>query len=251
MTELNLKLALSYPLSQPQHHPLLSQHIMASFNGFNTLPAKASDKIEPFELHIPETRLQDFRTLLKLSPIGPATWENQASTKAEGRNFGITRDWLVDAKETWLEKFDWRAHEARINSFPNYRVTIQYGTTAHPVHFAALFSKKKDATPVIFMHGWPGCFLEFLPMLELLRTKYTADTLPFHAVVPSLPGYGLSNGPGTTGDFSVVDAARVLNQLMVDLGFGSGYIAQGGDVGYFLARQMSVAHDECKAIHGE
>lgn len=227
-------------------------HAMASFHGFDTLPAGATSKAEPFQLHVPDSDVSDFRALLKLSKLAPETYENRAVTRESGQYFGITRDWLSEAKETWLNKFDWREHEERINSFPNFKIPIQDGA-GEPlsVHFAALFSNKKDVAPVIFMHGWPGSFLEFLPMLEILRTKYTADTLPFHVVVPSLPGYGLSSGPPADRDFSPSDAARVLNQLMVDLGFGGGYIAQGGDVGYFLARRMSAVYDECKAFHGE
>lgn len=225
---------------------------MTSFNGFDTLPAGATSRAEAFQLHVPEPELSDFRTLLRLSKLAPETYENRARTQEGSKYFGITRDWLSEAKETWLDKFDWRKHEAHINSFPNFKVTIRDGA-GEPlsIHFAALFSKKKDAVPVIFMHGWPGSFLEFLPMLEILRTNHTTDTLPFHAVVPSLPGYGLSSGPPAVRDFSASDAARVLNQLMVDLGFGGGYVAQGGDVGYFLARTMSAVHDECKALHGE
>lgn len=225
---------------------------MTSFNGFGTLPGAAASQVDTFQLHVPDNEVADFKTLLQLSKLGPETYENRASTRESGKYYGITRDWLSNAKETWLDKFDWRQHEAHINSFPNFKVPIQDGE-GEPlsIHFAALFSRKKDAVPVIFMHGWPGSFMEFLPMLGILRSKYTADTLPFHAVVPSLPGYGLSSGPPTDRDFTAGDAARVLNKLMVELGFGGGYIAQGGDVGYFLARKMSAVHDECKALHGE
>lgn len=225
---------------------------MTSFDGFDSVPAGATGKAEAFRLHVPDSEMADFKTLLKLSKIGPETYENSTSTRNDGKYYGVTREWLSQAKEQWLNNFDWREHEAHINSFPNFQVAVEDDASGPlRVHFAALFSKKKDAVPVIFMHGWPGSFLEFLPMLDLLRAKYTAETLPFHAVVPSLPGYGLSSGPPTDRDFTPTDAARVLNQLMVDLGFGAGYVAQGGDVGYFLARVMSVAHDECKAFHGE
>ncbi|CAN8095446.1 unnamed protein product [Discula destructiva] len=224
---------------------------MASSKMFDQLPSGAMRVPETFKLHVPETQLADFKTLLRLSPVGPETWDNKSSTRdVKGKNFGITRDWLVNAKETWLEKFDWRAHEARINGFPNFKIAIKDGDDEPlDIHFVALFSRNKGATPVIFMHGWPGSFIEFLPMLDLLRTKYTAESLPFHAVVPSLPGFGLSSGPPTNHDYTVVDASRVLNQLMIDLGFGSGYIAQGGDFGHSLARRMSLEHDECKALH--
>lgn len=216
---------------------------------FGTIPQNAPGKPEPFTLRVSDEDLADFRSLLRLSKVGPATWENG---RGDG-SLGVTRDWLAGAKDAWLGAFDWRAHEAHINSFPNFKLAVQDAECGGEldVHFAALFSARPDATPVIFMHGWPGSFLEFLPILDLLRQRYTPETLPFHAVVPSLPGYTLSSGPPVDRDFTLRDAARVLNQLMVDLGFGGGYVAQGGDVGYFLARIMSATYDECKALHGE
>ena len=87
-------------------------------------------------------------------------------------------------------------------------------------------------------------------MMALLREKYTSDTLPYHVIVPSLPGYTLSGGPPLDKDFGLEDVGRVLNQLMIDLGFGStGYVAQGGDVGSFVARLLG-SSKECRAIHG-
>lgn len=217
---------------------------MSSLNGFDTLPSGSSPSISPFTLQTPDTDLEALQTLLNLSPLAPETWENTTSTK----NFGISRAWLAAAKQTWQTSFSWHKHEARINSFPQFTIPLE----DTKIHFAALFSKKKDATPVIFMHGWPGAFLEFLPMLELLRRKYTPETLPFHCVVPSLPGYGLSGGPPLDRDFVIDDAARLMHGVMMGLGFGErGYVAQGGDVGYFLARQMSFAYAECKALHGK
>lgn len=225
---------------------------MASFNGFDTLPSGTTGTFKPFQFHVSDSDIADFQTLLKLSKLAPETWENSTASRDHGKYYGITRDWLATARNTWLNSFDWRAHEAHMNSFPNFKTSVQDDQeTPFTLHFAALFSRNKDAVPVIFMHGWPGSFCEFLPMLDLLRTKYTADTLPFHAIVPSLPGYGLSSGPPVDRDFTAKDAALLMNRLMVSLGFGGGYVAQGGDIGYFLARRMSAEYDECKAFHGK
>ena len=93
--------------------------------------------------------------------------------------------------------------------------------------------------------------MEFLPILKLLKEKYSPETLPYHVVVPSLPGYTLSDGPPLDKDFNLDDLTRILNQLMINLGFGSkGYVAQGGDVGSMVARLLATA-PECKAIHGK
>jgi microsomal epoxide hydrolase len=215
---------------------------------FSAVPSGATIKPEPYTLHIPEQDIADFKALLRLSKVGPETYEN---TQASGR-LGISREWLAQAKHAWETKFDWRAQEQRINAVPNFKATVEDPDSGPiSIHFAALFSRRSDAVPLICMHGWPGSFLEFLPMLNLLQNKYTPDTLPYHIVVPSLPGYAMSSGPPLDREFTLLDVARILNRLMVGLGFGRGYIAQGGDIGSMLARILSYQHTECKAFHGE
>lgn len=91
-----------------------------------------------------------------------------------------------------------------------------------------------------------GSFLEFLPMLSMFRRHYRPSTLPYHLIVPSLPGYTFSSGPPVDRDFTTTDIARVLDQLMKDLGFESGYVAQGGDIGSRVARCLAVDHESCK-----
>ena len=102
----------------------------------------------------------------------------------------------------------------------------------------------------MLLHGWPGSFLEFLPMLRLLTSKYTPETLPYHMVVPSLPGYTLSGTIPTTKDFKLEDCATILDTLMCDLGFNrSGYVVQGGDVGSRVARVLGGTQPRARAIH--
>lgn len=214
---------------------------------FGELPSGVLKAPEKFTLQVPDQSVDAFQQLLKLSKIGPETWYN----KQEDGQFGVSRKWLIDAKEAWL-KFDWRKQEARINSVPNFKAKVEDADLGRvDVHFTALFSNKTDATPIIFMHGWPGSFLEFFPVIDLLVSKYTPDTLPYHVVVPSLPGYGLSAGSIPLEKETEQEAvARTLHQLMLDLGFRSGYAAQGGNVGSFMAGIMS-GYKECKAVHGE
>lgn len=85
----------------------------------------------------------------------------------------------------------------------------------------------------------------------MLSKKYTPENLPFHVIVPSLPGYGYSSGPPLDRDFTTEDAAGFLNDLMVGLGFGDGYISQGGDIGSFLTRVLVVTSDSCKTGHSK
>lgn len=114
------------------------------------------------------------------------------------------------------------------------------------IHFVALFSQKEDAIPVILLHGWPGSFLEFLPLLQIFREEYIPSTLPYHFIVPSMPGYAFSSGPPLDRNFTVFDVARIFNKLMNDLGFGSGYVAQGGDIGSSVGRVLAVEYASCK-----
>ncbi|KAI4953675.1 hypothetical protein J4E91_002523 [Alternaria rosae] len=198
------------------------------------------DSAKPFTLNVSDQDVSEWRQLLQLSKLAPETWEGQQ----EDRRFGVSRKWLSDAKDYWLNKYDWRAQEKHINSFPNYKMQIE----DVDMHFVALFSEKKDAIPIIFMHGWPGSFLEFLPMLALIKEKYSAKDLPYHIVVPSLPGYTLSTVQSIEKDWTMADSARVMHQLMLNLGFNK-YLAQGGDVGSFTAQLMSTTYDSCLGLH--
>lgn len=216
---------------------------------FTTIPSKAQLKPQEFNAHVSDLDLEHFKQLLKISKIGPKTYENQVADVKNYRHFGISRDWLANAKQHWETNYDWRKTEARINGYPNYTVEIEQDGYKFNIHFAALFSTKPDAVPLLLLHGWPGSFLEFLGALDVLRKKYTPDTLPFHVIVPSLPGYGYSSGPPLDRDFTTEEMAAVLDKLMVGLGFGDGYISQGGDVGSFVTRILAVSSPSCKAAH--
>ena len=216
---------------------------------FDTIPQKASLKPSPFKARVPDKELQEFKQLVQLGRIGPKTYENQVADVKDFTSFGITRKWLEDAKQEWEKSYDWRKTEARINALPNYTVEIEDEGFPFKIHFAALFSKKADAVPLLLSHGWPGSFLEFLGVLEEFSSKYDENSLPYHVIVPSLPGYCYSNGPPLDRDFTVQDIAKVLDKLMVGLGFGDGYVAQGGDIGSFITRVLAVNSKACKAAH--
>ena len=86
--------------------------------------------------------------------------------------------------------------------------------------------------------------------MSIIKENNTPETLPYHFIVPSLPGYTLSSGPGPSKPLTMPKAARILNQLMANnLGFNNGYIASGGDVGSGVARNLAATHSACKAMH--
>ncbi|KAJ7583429.1 Alpha/Beta hydrolase protein [Mycena floridula] len=213
---------------------------------FSSIPVTAQLQPDPFTVSIPETSIVELKTLLKASRVAPRTYESSF----KDRRYGLTSEWVMKAKHHWETEFDWRKTEVHINSFPQFIAPIvDDDGMSYKIHFAALFSKKSNAIPVILLHGWPGSFLEFLPILQLISARYKPSELPYHMIVPSLPGYGFSSPPPLNRDFQLQDIARLFNKLMVGLGFGDGYVVQGGDVGSKVARVMAAEQANCKAVH--
>lgn len=90
-----------------------------------------------------------------------------------------------------------------------------------------------------------GSFLEFLPILNKVQKQYASDpaSLPYHLIVPSVPGYGFTK-ISANKDMTMVRVCRILNKMMVNLGFNQ-YIAQGGDVGSMITKTVVEEYDEC------
>ncbi|GAA87738.1 epoxide hydrolase [Aspergillus luchuensis IFO 4308] len=209
---------------------------------YSKVPSGTTVIPSPFQVHVSDEQIEELQLLVKLSKLAPPTYEGLQ----QDRKYGITNEWLANAKEAW-KSLDWRSAESRINSFPQFTFDIE-GLT---IHFVALFSERKDAIPIVLLHGWPGklTFLEFLPALDSIRAKYSPETLPYHIVIPSLPGFTFSSGPPLDANFTGVDTARVINKVMLNLGFEDGYVAQGGDIGSRIGRILAVDHESCKAVH--
>ena len=218
---------------------------------FGIFPAGIPANPIPFSFHVPDSDLDRLHSLVKGAQVAVPSWYNVHANAANG-TFGISRNWLEAAQDAWVadDQFSWRAHEEHFNSFPGFKVNVTTPSDGQlfELHFAALFSKKQSAVPITFLHGWPGSWLEFVPMLDLLVSKYTPETLPYHIVVPSIPDYGLSIRPNEDRELTMEAAAEAMNELMVALGFDA-YVAQGGDVGSFLAQTMCGVYNECKAFH--
>ncbi|PTB68977.1 alpha/beta-hydrolase [Trichoderma citrinoviride] len=234
---------------------------MAARKQYGELPPSANgEAIKPFTLNIADAELARMNTLLQLSTVAAANYENTYADRSN--QFGVTREWLVAAKDRWEKGFDWRKREDLVNSFPNFKTAIPVPVNGSPstssssssssinIHFTALFSSNPRATPIVLLHGWPGSFFEFLPMLNLLREKYPDDDeLPYHIVVPSLPGYGLSDPPPARRNFTVDDATWMTDHLMTKaLGFDA-YVAQGGDVGAYVAHFLGLGYPACRGVH--
>ena len=141
---------------------------------YSDLPNTPTIPVKAFKIDVPQADLDDLAQLVRLTRLPKSTYEN---VQTDG-SYGVNRQWLVDCKEAWLN-FDWRKQETRINEIPAYLSSIiNQDGRSYDVHFAALFSRKADAVPILFSHGWPGAFLEFLPMMEHIKSKWSQDELP-------------------------------------------------------------------------
>ncbi|KAK0658023.1 Alpha/Beta hydrolase protein [Cercophora newfieldiana] len=232
---------------------------MSPPSAYGQLPAGIPGCPIPFTLSVPEAAITSVNTLVSQALIDRPTYYNGARANPATATFGLSRSWLESVQSEWITNYSWTAAEAYLNSFPNFQINV---TTTSPenqqdfnLHFAALFSKNESALPVILMHGWPGSWFEFAGVLDLLAAKYTPETLPYHFVVPSIPDYGLSTRTGELKDdadggveLTMEGASEALNELMKELGFTK-YVAEGGDVGSFLAQTMCWEYDECRAFH--
>jgi microsomal epoxide hydrolase len=188
---------------------------------------------EPFSLRIPDTALADLHDrivrvrLPDQAPEPPWT-------------YGTDVEYLRDLLAHWRESFDWRAQEAALNAFPQFRVPL-HGIDLHFLHVPG---EGPAPTPLLLSHGWPGSVFEFLDLMPRLTqpSRFGGDPADaFTVVAPSLPGYGLSFRPGQRR-FGIEAIADCLADLMTEvLGYGR-FAAQGGDWGAFVASRLGAAH---------
>jgi pimeloyl-ACP methyl ester carboxylesterase len=187
-----------------------------------------SNKIEEFRINIPQADLDDLadrlaRTRWPSSLPGPA-WER-----------GVPVSYLRELAEYWRGGFDWRAQEARLNSWPQCITQID----GQKIHFLHVRSPEPDATPLLLLHGWPGSVVEFTRVIGPLsdpRAHGNASAPAFDLVIPSLPGFGFS-GPVTEPGWGSRRMAAALAELMRRLGYRR-YGAQGGDYGAFVGPDL-------------
>ena len=135
-----------------------------------------STEIRPFRIDIPQADLDDLADRLART-----RWTDELP--GIGWTYGVPTSYLRGLAEYWRTSYDWRAHEAALNAFPQFTTTID----GQDVHFLHVRSPEPDALPLILTHGWPGSVVEFLDLIPRLSPH-------FHLVVPAIPGFGFS-GP--------------------------------------------------------
>ena len=186
-----------------------------------TAKSAGDTAIRPFTIETPEADLEDLR-----ARIAATRWPEKETV--EDQSQGVALATMQAVARYWAEEYDWRKCEEKLKALPHFITEID----GLDIHFIHVRSKHEDALPLLVSHGWPGSVIEQLKIIDPLTNPTAhggsaADA--FHAVIPSMPGYGFSGKPAATG-WGPEHMARAWAELMERLGYDR-YVAQGGDWG--------------------
>jgi pimeloyl-ACP methyl ester carboxylesterase len=186
--------------------------------------------IRPFHVDIPDEALEDLRRR-----IAATNWPEKETVADQSQ--GVPLAMIQKLARYWMTDYDWRRCEADLNALPQFITEID----GLDIHFLHVRSQHEDALPLIVNHGWPGSIIEQLKIIDRLTDPMAhgasaADA--FHVVIPSMPGYGFSGKPTSTG-WGPERMGQAWAVLMKRLGYGR-YVAQGGDWGAFVVDQMGL-----------
>ena len=186
----------------------------------------------PFTLHVGDADIADLRDRLGRTRFPDAA-------PGEPWAYGSSVDYLRSLVTYWRDGFDWRAAEARLNAYPQFKIAKD----DIDLHFLHVPGKGPNPAPLLLLHGWPGSVFEFVDFIPRLTDPAAFGGDPadaFTVVAPSLPGYGLSFRPGQAR-YGVEEIAACMVELMRSLGHDR-FAVQGGDWGGIVAAYMAMAH---------
>ncbi|KAL4971867.1 Alpha/Beta hydrolase protein [Aspergillus desertorum] len=196
-----------------------------------------------FMVHLPETLLEEIKIKLQYARL------DDTMADVEWNDLETGHDKFKQMVEYWRDEYDWREFEPYLNTFRQFTTPVPVtGFEDINHHFLHARSTRADAIPLLFVHGWPGSFLESLGIIPLLTAPEDSTKQALHVVAPSLPGYGFSSVVRKAG-FGLEQHAECLANLMRKLGYEN-YVCQGGDWGSSIVRYMALNHlDAVLAIH--
>ena len=183
-------------------------------------------KIRPFTIDVPQSDLDDLHDRLDRT-----RW----ASEAPDADYGVSTERVQKLVAYWRDGYDWRAWEARLNSYPQFTTEID----GQNIHFLHVRSPEPDALPLIVTHGWPGSVVEYLDVIGPLtdpRAHGLDPSIAFDLVIPSLPGYGFS-GPTTEAGWGTARTAKAWAELMARLGYDR-YGAIGNDGGSMISPEI-------------
>jgi pimeloyl-ACP methyl ester carboxylesterase len=202
--------------------------------------AAKDDAIRPFTIDIPEEDVVELRRR-----IAATQWPERETVGDSSQ--GVPLETMRELARYWATDYDWRACEAKLKELPHFITELD----GLEIHFIHVRSQHDNALPLVINHGWPGSIIEQLKIIDPL-TDPTAHggraEDAFDVVIPSMPGYGFSGKPASTG-WGPERMGRAWAELMKRLGYDR-YVAQGGDWGAFVVDQMGLqAPEGLLAIH--
>lgn len=188
------------------------------------MPRPTSD-VQAFAAHATDADLDDLRARLAAARLPEAETVHRAPPGPRRWEQGVPLADLVDVVDYWRTGYNWRSFEERLNRIGQFRTTID----GLGIHFLHRRSARADAAPLLLTHGWPDSIARFIDVVDELADPNDADAPAFHVVVPSLPGFGYSDKPATTG-WGTEKIAAAWVELMGRLGYRR-FAAHGGDWG--------------------
>ncbi|KAJ6031264.1 Alpha/beta hydrolase fold-1 [Penicillium herquei] len=197
--------------------------------------------ITPFTIDIPDENIDQLHQ--KLQHVSFPDELDDA-----GWDMGVPLGTMKRLITTWREKFDWRAQEKKLNEqLKQFTVTVAVdGFGDLDIHVVHHRSGNPRAVPLLFIHGWPGNFLEATKLIPLLTQS--DEGVSFDVIAPSLPNFGFSQGIKKRG-FGLAQYAETMHKVMLAFGYEQ-YVIQGGDWGSIIARIMAVYYAEhVQAVH--
>jgi pimeloyl-ACP methyl ester carboxylesterase len=188
----------------------------------------ADQTVRPSRIEIPQRDLDDLRSRLERT-----RWSHDVT--GSGSDYGVPVAYLRRLVDYWLDGYDWRTWEARLNAYAPHETVID----GQRIHFLHVRSPEPGALPLILTHGWPGSIVEFFGVIGPLTDPASHGRDPadaFHVVLPSLPGYGFS-GPTRARGWDNLRIARAWAELMARLGYNR-YGAVGNDAGSMISPEL-------------